>query len=357
MKIPAPASALACLILGLVAGTPQPAGAADTAEQFYSKTKVRMIIGTAVGGSYDLMGRLTARHIRNHIPGQSAILVQNMPGGGSLIASNYLYNVAPQDGSVLGAVVPGIIFTAMFGEKSARYDPTKFHWIGYAMDAVAVPTVFHTAPVKSLAEMREKEVVMGSGGISSMDATNARLFNALLGTKIKLVTGYKGGDAINLAMERGEIHGRASQAWSAWKAVRPDWIRDRKLVPLLQVALEPVSDPELKGIPLLVDLVKNDADRKIARVYTAIATIGRPVVMGPGVPADRVAFMRKAYSAMLKDPAFLADAAKQRISLKPMEGEKIQALVAETAALDGKLIARMKSIVYRKRVKKKRKKN
>ncbi|MDH3239980.1 MAG: tripartite tricarboxylate transporter substrate-binding protein [Alphaproteobacteria bacterium] len=347
------ALALGAAAAGLIPASPT---AADTPQQFYAKAKVKMIIGTAVGGSYDLMGRLAARHLRNQLPGKPAILVQNMPGGGSLIATNYLYNVAPQDGSVLGAVVPGIILTALYGEKSARYDPTKLNWIGYAMDAVAVPTVFHTSPVKTLAEMKSKQVVMGAGGISSMDASNARLFNALLGTKIKLVTGYKGGDAINLAMERGEVNGRASQAWAAWKAVRPQWIRDDKLIPLLQVSLAPVDDPKLKGVPLLIDLVKGEEERKIARAYTAVATIGRPVLMGPGVPKDRVAFMRGAYAAMVKDPAFLADAKKQRINLKPMDGASIQALVEETFALDKKLVARLKSIVYRKRSKKKRNK-
>jgi tripartite-type tricarboxylate transporter receptor subunit TctC len=349
------AGAAAGIALGL-AVAPEGAKAADTPEQFYAKAKLKMIIGTAVGGSYDLMGRLTARNIRNQLPGKPNIVVQNMPGGGSLIATNYIYNVAPQDGSVLAGIVPGIILTALYGDKSVRYDPTKLNWIGYAMDAVAVPTVFHTSPVKTLDEMKSKEVVMGAGGISSMDASNARLFNALLGTKIKVVTGYKGGDAINLAMERGEVNGRASQAWAAWKAVRPQWIEENKLIPLLQVALTPVNDPKLKGVPLLIDLVKGEEERKIAKAYTAISTIGRPTVMGPGVPKDRVAYIRRAYQAMIKDPAFIADAKKQRINLSPLDGATIQAQVEETFALEKKLIARLKSIVYRKRSKKKGKK-
>lgn len=347
---------LVCLCMGLSSAVQSGASAAETATQFYSKAKLKIIVGTPPGGSYDRMARLTARNLRNQIPGKRSILVQNMPGGGSLISANYLYNIAPQDGSVMGGVVPGIIFTAMFGEKSARYDPTKFNWIGYAMDGISVPTVFHTSPVKSLAAMKRKQVIMGAGGISSMDASNARLFNALLGTKIKVVTGYKGGKAITLAMERGEVNGRASQAWAGWKAVKPDWIRERKLIPLLQIAFKPLPDPMLKGVPLFIDLVKNKEDLKIARAYTAVATFGRPLIMAPGAPMDRVAYMRKAYKAMVKDPAFLADAKKQRLSIKPADGEAIQALVKETYALDRKLVKRLKSIIYRKRAKKKRKK-
>jgi tripartite-type tricarboxylate transporter receptor subunit TctC len=336
-----------------IAVSAAPSGA-QTAAEFYSKNGLKIIVGTAVGGSYDLMGRLTGRHIARHISGKPSVLVQNMPGGGSLIASNHLYNVAPQDGSVLGAVVPGIILSALFQEKSVRYDPRKFQWIGNAMDGIPVPTLYHTAPVKSLADLKTKGGVMGAGGISSMDSTNAFLMNELLGTKIQVVQGYKGGDAINLAMERGEVHGRASQAWAAWKAIKPDWLRDGKLIPLVQFGLEPINDPRLKGVPLLTDLVQDEGDRKIARVYSTVAMLGRPMLVGPGVPKDRLEALRAAYGAMVNDPAFLADAKKQRIDIKPISGTKIQAMVNDMWVLDVKLSNRLRSIVRKKKPKKKK---
>ena len=339
--------ACAGVAVGICATAPR----AESVRDFYSKNTLKILVGTAVGGSYDLMGRLTGRHIARHIPGNPPILVQNMPGGGSLIASNHLYNVAPQDGSVLGAVVPGIIFTALFREKSARYDPTRFHWIGNAMDAVSVPTLFHTAPIKSLEDMKTEGAIMGAGGISSMDATNAFLMNALLGTRIKVVQGYKGGDAINLAMESGEIHGRASQAWAAWKAIKPDWLRDGKLIPVLQFSLKPINDPRLKDVPLLVDLVKSEEDRQIARAYTSVAILGRPMVVGPGVLIDRVAALRKAYAAMVEDAAFLADARKQRVDIAFIRGENIQAMVNETWSLDTVHVNRLRSIIRKKKAK------
>lgn len=344
----------ACLGLGgLALGLPTAAGA-QSAEAFYSKNNMRMIIGTDVGGSFDMMGRLTARHIDRHIPGKPSIVIQNMPGGGSLLATNHIYNVAPRDGTVLGAVVPGVILTALFKDSTARYDPTKMNWVGNAMDVTAVPMLFHTAPVKTLADIQKREVVMGAGGISSMDSTNAHMLNAFLGTKIKVVMGYKGGEAINLAMERGEVHGRASSAWSAWKSVRPDWVRDKKMVPLVQIAHKPVDDPQLRGVPLLIDLVK-ESDRQLARAYTSVVVLGRPMLMGPDVPADRVAAVRKAYGAMLKDPAFLAEARKQRVDLNPIEGEDLQKMVGEIFALPAPQVARLESIIGSKNKKKKKK--
>jgi tripartite-type tricarboxylate transporter receptor subunit TctC len=341
-----------CVAAAIAVAT-APAGAQSAAE-FYSKHGLTILIGTAVGGSYDLMGRLTGRHLARHIPGKPSVLYQNMPGGGSLLATNHIYNVAPQDGSVLGAVVPGIILSALFKEKSVRYDPRKLQWVGNAMDAIPVPVLYHTAPVRTLEDLKTKGAIMGAGGISSMDATNAFLMNELLGTRIRVVQGYKGGDEMNLAMERGEIYGRASSAWVGWRAIRPDWIRDGKLVPLVQFGFEPIDDPRLKNVPLLTDLIKDEDDRKIARAYLTLAVLGRPTIMGPGVPKERVEALRTAYKAMVADSAFLADAKKQRIDIKPITGEKIQEMVAEMWALDAKLSDRMRSIVRKKKPKKKK---
>jgi tripartite-type tricarboxylate transporter receptor subunit TctC len=318
---------------------------AQSPEEFYAKKPLRILVGTDVGGSYDLMGRLTARHISRHIPGHPSVIVENMPGGGSMIATNYLYNVAPQDGSVLGAVVSGVILNALFKDAVVRFDVAKMQWIGNAMDDVTVMTVFYTSPYKSLGELKKHEVVMGSGGISSFDATNVLLVNALVGTKFRLVQGYKGGDDLNLAIERGEIQGRGSQAWSAWKAVRPEWIRDNKLIPLIQFSLKPLPDPKLKNVPLLIDLLKDEESRKLATVYSSLLSLGRPMVMGPNVPKDRVTIIRNAFLTMVKDPLFLKDAKQQRVNIGVISGQEMQSMVDNILGLDASLVSKLRDII------------
>ncbi len=329
------------------------ASGVGAADDFYAKHDLKILVGTAAGGSYDLMGRLTGRHIGDHIPGHPRIIVQNMPGGGSLIATNYLCNIAPQDGSVLGSVVPGIILTALFRELSVHYDPNKMHWIGNVMDSGQVPTLYHTSPYKTLAALKQHQVIMGAGGSSGFDAMNPLMFNALLGTKIKVVTGYKGGKAITLAMERDEIQGRGAASWSGWKAVHPDWVREHKLIPLMQLSLEPIDDPDLKGVPLFVDLVKKK-DRTLARSYTAVINMGHPMVMGPNVPKVHVDTMRDAYAAMAKDPAFIADAKKLRVNLSLSSGDTLQKMVASTFELKQAQVKRLYKILQRGKRKKRK---
>lgn len=331
------------------------AGLAGTAwgqspEAFYAKKPLRILVGTDVGGSYDLMGRLVSRHIGRHLPGHPSVIVENMPGGGSMVASNYLYNVAPQDGSVLGGVVAGILLNAVFKDDVVRFDPAKFNWIGNAIDDVTVVTVFHTAPYTTIEDIKQHEVTMGAGGISSFDATNLFVLNALIGTKFRVVQGYKGGEDLNLAIERGEIYGRGSQTWAAWKAVRPEWIADGKLVPLVQLGLKPVDDPKLKGVPLLIDLVRSDEQAyKLAYAYCVVLSLGRPMVMGPKVPADRVQAMRKAFTETAADPAFREDAARQHVEIGGIDGDEMQSEVDSILALDAHMVARLQDIVHKQK--------
>jgi tripartite-type tricarboxylate transporter receptor subunit TctC len=340
----------AALLVGM---TGSPSAVAD---DFYAKKKLTVLIGTSVGGSYDLMGRLTARHIVKFIPGKPSVIVKNMPGSGSLIATNYLNNVAPQDGSVLGCVVPGVILTALFKDSTARYNPAKMQWIGNAMDGSPVAVTFHTSPYKTLEEMKKHQVIVASSGISGFDAMDPMMYNALLGTKFKIVMGYKGGAAIDMSMERGETHARAAQAWSGWNAIHPDWVRDKKIIPFLQLTLEPIDDPRLKGIPRFIDVVKPE-DRALAESYTVLPNMGRPTVMAPGVPKERVAIMRAAYAAMVKDADFIAEAKKQRVALKPIVGEKLQKMVETVYSLNETQAKRLYKILqWDKRGRKKKKK-
>jgi tripartite-type tricarboxylate transporter receptor subunit TctC len=304
---------------------------------------LRIVVGTAPGGSYDLTGRLVGRHIGKHLAGNPNVVPQNMPGAGSLTAANHIYNVAPQDGSVIGVLVPAILFNQIFGEENIRFDGGKFQWIGNPLGSAVVSTVFHTAPIKTWRDALTTTVMMGAPGSTAPDATTAHLVNATLGTKFNVISGYKGGQDIVLAMERGEIHGRASQTWAGWLAAKPDWIREGKLVPLFHVARKQV--PELKDVPLLVDLVQGEGNKALVRAYVNVIEIGRPLVAGPGVPADRVTALRRAFDATVKDPAFLAEAEKLQIELGPITGEELQAMVREVTQLDKAVIGRLKDVL------------
>jgi tripartite-type tricarboxylate transporter receptor subunit TctC len=276
----------------------------------------------------------SSTNVRMHLPGNPTVVPQNMPGAGSLAAANHLYNVA---------IVPTILFNQLFSEDNARFDAAKMHWIGQPLGSAVVSTVFHTAPIKNWREARETVTIMGATGATAPDAITARLVNATLGTKFTLVTGYKGGHDIVLALERGEIHGRASQTWAGWQASKPDWIKERKLIPLFHVARKPL--PELNDVPLLIDLVQGEENKALVRAYVNVIEMARPLVMGPGVPAKRVEMMRRAFDAMMADPAFIAEAEKLQIDLGPISGEDLHSMVNDVTQLNEALLKRLKSVV------------
>ena len=304
---------------------------------------LRIIIGTAPGGSYDLTGRLVGRHIGKYLAGNPNVIPQNMPGAGSLAAANHVYNVAPQDGSVMGVLVPAILFNQLFGEDNIRFEGAKFQWIGNPLGSAVVSTVFHTAPVKSWRDALTTTTLMGAPGSTAPDAITAHLVNATLGTKFQVISGYKGGQEIVLAMERGEVHGRASQTWAGWLASKPDWIKEGKLVPLFQVARKPL--PELPNVPLLIDLVQGEDNKALVRAYVNVIDMGRPLVAGPKVPTDRVAALRRAFDSTMKDPAFIDEAQKQQIDLGAISGEELQVMVGEVTHLDPAVIGRLKDVL------------
>jgi tripartite-type tricarboxylate transporter receptor subunit TctC len=266
-----------------------------------------------------------------------------MPGAGSITATNHLYNVAPQDGTVMGILVPTVIFNQVFADDGVRFDAAKMQWIGQPLGSAVVSTVFHTAPIKTWQEAREKSAIMGAPASTGPDAITTRLVNATLGTKFTLVAGYKGGHDITLAMERGEIHGRASQTWAGWQATKPDWIKEGKLIPLFQVA--PKGIPELPQVPLLIDLVEGENNKALVRAYVNVIAMGRPFVVGPRVPAERVATLRRAFDTTMKDEAFIAEAAKLQVDLGPNTGEELQAMVREVVKLDPALVAKLKEVM------------
>lgn len=318
-------------------------GLSARADDFYKGKQVRLIVGTDVGGSYDLAGRLIARHIWRHIPGNPNIVVQNMPGASSLNAANYIYNAAPQDGTVLGVVVQLIPQYFLFKDPAVRYDPSKFHWIGNFNSSVSVYAVSNSVLINSTDEIFTKSILFGASNRTGSGGADILLSNNVLGTKFNLVTGYKGGADIDLAIERGEVQGRAAQTWDGWKSTRPDWVRDGKVKALMQVGLK--RDPELSSVPLITELAKTDEQKSILKLFSSSVALGRPLVAGPGVPSGRVAILRDAFAATMKDPEFVKDTLTNSFGVSPVLGADLQQVVGQMLAVPADVVKKAQDAV------------
>jgi tripartite-type tricarboxylate transporter receptor subunit TctC len=316
---------------------------AQSVAEFYAGKQITLIVGASAGGGYDTQARLVARHLGKHVPGNPTILVQNMPGAGSLTATNYIENAAAKDGSVLALVMRSMLLIKNWSPASVRFDLGHLNWIGSINSEVAVAAAWHTAPHKTVKDLFEKELIVG--GTTGVDPeTTPRLFNALLGTKFRIVNGYPGTTEIILAMERGEVQGIGDWSWSSMKAARPDWLRDRKITLLMQAALQ--KDPELPDLPSALDFVKNDADRKVMELYLTQKTVARPLIAPPDIPVERLAALRAGFIALAKDKEFIADAQNARLEVAPISGEAVDKVISqitsaspETAERLGKAIA------------------
>jgi tripartite-type tricarboxylate transporter receptor subunit TctC len=315
---------------------------AESVAEFYSGKQITLIVGASAGGGYDTQARLVARHLGKNVPGNPTIIVQNMPGAGSLTATNYIQNAAPKDGTVIALVMRGMLLIKNWSPASVRFDLSHLNWIGSVNSEVAVTAAWHTAPHKTVKDLFDKELIVG--GTTGVDPeTTPRLFNALLGTKFKIVNGYPGTTEIILAMERGEVQGIGDWSWSSMKTARPDWLRDGKITLLMQAALQ--KDPELPDLPSALDFVKNDADRKVMELYLTQKTVARPVIAPPGIPVERLAALRAGFIALAQDKDFIADAQNTRLEVAPISGEAVDKVISlitsaspETAERLGKAI-------------------
>ena len=303
---------------------PQAARAQDPAA-FYAGKAIDLQIGYSVGGGYDLYGRLLARHIGRHIPGNPTVVPKNMEGAGSLRLANFLYSAAPRDGTVFGTTARGIAFDPLLNETGAQYDATKFSWLGSANNEVAVCVALKTAGVEKFDDLYTKSLTIGSTGISDDTYQFPAVVNAALGTKFKIVTGYPGGNDVSLAIERGEVDGRCGWSWSSVMTTRPNWVETKKIVVLVQMSL--AKHPDLADVPLIMDFAKTDEQRQIFTLIFSRQVMGRPFLAPPGIPADRLAALRKAFDDTMTDKDFLADAAQNKIEINPVSGEQIQTLV------------------------------
>ena len=313
----------AALLLSVAAAAPV---CADPVEDFYRGKQMSFVIRSGVGGTYDLYGRLLAHHMSRHIPGNPAILPTNMGGGGGIKAANYMANIAPRDGTVLSIVSEGLPVDQGLGlNRSLEADLRGFNWIGNLNSAGQVVVVWHTSPVKTLDDALKREIVIGTTGAGSIAVQIAAVLVNELGVKFKLVVGYADAQHVNLAMERGEVEGRSSGPWPSFIAATPRYVSEKLITPLVQVGLE--KEPELPHVPLLRDLARTEDQRQVFEFMSRAVAIGRPIATTPGVPADRVAALRAAFEATLADPNFLADAAKERLEIRPMSGKELAELI------------------------------
>ncbi|HEY4136687.1 MAG TPA: hypothetical protein VGO34_15900 [Alphaproteobacteria bacterium] len=327
----------ATLALGFASGE----AAAQGVAEFYKGKTVNVLIGVGVGGEYDLHARLVGRFIGRHIPGNPAIVPQNMVGAGGLKMANYLYGVAAKDGTNMGMMSNTLPMLQATEAPGLQLDAAKFNWIGSIAPTVETMAVWHTAPVKSVEDARKTEVVVGATGKGAITYTFPIAMNELLGTKFKVVVGYDGGTAINLAMERGEVQAR-DNTWSSWKVTKADWLRDKKIVVIAYAGPKP---KDLDGVPSLNELAKNDDDRKVLELINSGTEFGRPLALTPDVPADRVQAVRAAFMATMADKDFLAEAAKLNIEVEPVRGDYLQDLAKRLVDLPKPLAMRAKAIV------------
>jgi tripartite-type tricarboxylate transporter receptor subunit TctC len=323
------AYALSCLICAAIALPFTGAAQAESAAEFYGKNSVSLVIGYNPGGTYDVYARMAAKHMQKHIPGRPTIVPKNIPGVGGIKAANYLYKQGLRNGSMIGVISQNVALHQVLKHRAVRYDASKFNWIGRMTSAVEATIVWHTVGVKTLADARKRQVVLAATSAKSSTDTNPRLMNAFAGTKFKIALGYKGTNGSILAMERGEVEGSPAVIQNL-VIQKQDWIKDKKIAVLVQYSLKRHS--AFLDAPAMVEFGKTPEDKEVLSLYGSTAEVGRGLMAPPGVPHDRMAMLRKAFDAMLKDPDFLAEMRERKMELDPLTGDQVQALITKTLA-------------------------
>src|SRR4051794_5343651 len=319
-----------------------PRASADPIADFYRGKQLSLVIGTSAGNDYDYRGRLIARHMGRHIPGEPSIVPRNMPGAGGINAVNWLASIAPRDGTTLHMIMTNMMGAQAVGTHGVQFDTRKFRWIGNTTSSPNVTNSWHTTGVTNIDQVKTREFIPGAPA-GTAGVTYGTGMNALGGAKFKIVTGYPGGNEVNLAMERGEVEGRGSNSWASWKSTKPEWLKEKKIVMLVQVGLK--RDPELPDVPLLLELVSNDLDRKVMTFLSAETAISRALVTTPDVPPERIEALRRAFDATMKDPQFLAEAEKAKMDIGPMTGEESQKIADSIVNTPPEVIDRAKVVL------------
>ena len=334
-----------CAAVTLLALLPASFAAAQSPAEFYKGRNVELYVGYSVGGGYDLYARLLAKYMGRHLPGNPVIVPKNMTGAGSLRLANWLYNVAPKDGTVFGIIGRGTPFDPILGGEKAQFDGPKFTWVGSANNEVSVCVAWHTTGITKFEDLLTRELVVGGTSSSADTDQFPKIVNGVLGTRFKIISGYPGGNDVGLAMERGEVQGRCGWSWSSVKSTHQKWYDEKKFSILMQLALD--KHPDLPNVPLIVDLAKNDEQRQILKLIFARQVMGRPFLAPPGIPPARVEALRKAFMDTMNDKEFLADAEKAKMEITPVPGAEIEKLVKDIYATPKEVAQKAAALITR----------
>jgi tripartite-type tricarboxylate transporter receptor subunit TctC len=313
---------------------------AQTPEPFFKGKAIDLVIGYPPGGSNDTWGRMLARHLGKHIPGTPNIVPKNMPGAGSFVAVNHIFNVAPKDGTIIGIGAPTMALDEKLGTQGVRFKTAELNWLGRIDSLINIVFLWKTSPVKTVADAQKTESTLSGTGVGSTVSIYPTVMNNVLGTRFKLIMGYRGSNEAMLAVERGEVEGH-STSWTALKVAHPDWIRDKSVTLLVQFALKPHRD--LPDLPTVVQLARNDEERQILGAIMNAAEVGTAFFTTPGVPADRLEVLRRAFDATMKDAEFLAETQRMKLGVDPVTGEELQKLVAEVSNLPPALLEKVRA--------------
>lgn len=304
--------------------------------QPYKGEPINIYVGFTAGGGYDVYARALARFLGSHLPGAPNVIVQNMPGAGSLRAANYIYSLAPKDGTAVGTISRATVFDPLLGLPGAQFDATKYAWIGSANNEVGVCVAWRNTPVNSYDDLFTKDFIIGATGGSADSDQFPKIVNGVLGTRMKVVSGYPGGNEINLAMERGEVHGRCGWSWTSLKSTNMNSVRDGTIRVFLQISME--RHPDLPDVPTVYEKAKTDEQRALLKLFLARQIMGRPFMAPPGTTPERVAMLRKAFMETMQDKNFLAEAERQQLEVSPVSGDDVQKLVSDVYALPAAVV-------------------
>src|SRR5215813_13197072 len=332
-------------LIGAAIGAALAAAPAHAADYYAGKT-IELVVGGDAGGGYDIYARAVARHLARHIPGAPTIVVKNMPGAGSTRAGIYISTVAPRDGTSLGAMMPGAIIGPLLDDKpNLQFDPTKVNYIGTADSGVRLCVTFQNSKIKSFADAQKNKTILGASAAGGATRDYAYLHNHTAGTKFEVVSGYQGTVDIALAMERGEVDGMCGWDWSSVKSQKSDWVRDKKLNVLVQVSLEPSEELTERGVTHIWQFVPKEDDRRVAELVVSQQVFQRSYIAPPQTPPEVLGILRTAFDASMKDPAFLADAEKMKISITPLAGGKVQDLITRLYSTPREFVERAKVVI------------
>ncbi|MDF2114471.1 tripartite tricarboxylate transporter substrate-binding protein [Roseiarcaceae bacterium H3SJ34-1] len=320
-----------------------PLAAQAQAVDYFKGKPLTVITSTGAGGPYDLVARVVSKYLTRNLPGNPSPVIQNMPGAGHVLATNYMYNQAAQDGTVIAIVANSIPLHQMINGKGVRYDARKINWIGSTGISNLATVAWHTSGIKTTDDVMQRELITGVTGAGSGTYLYPAVMNLVLGTKFKFVMGYKSSTEIGLAMERGEVFGRSGTSIAGMNQENPDWLPNKKIFVLSQVGAK--RDPLLPDVPLMEELGRNPQEKAILKLVSSPVALGRPFLTGPGVPADRVETLRRAFDVSMKDQQFIDEAAKVQIELAPLTGEQVTKIVADSFATPVELVDKVRGLM------------